>query len=213
MSPSFQSQIEASLVVIGALASQADQVEAIAARVRDTVLGGHLLLTCGNGGSATDAQHLAEELIGRYRSNRRALPAVALTADTAAMTCIANDFGFENVFARPCEALLGPADVLVLFTTSGRSENIRRAAEVGRKRGAWVVGLLGGDGGETVRQCDVSIIVAAPGRGTGLDAEAALDSAAIQEAHQVLLHILCERLERRGALQGDGQQQGWLDQP
>src|SRR5512144_839551 len=100
MSPSFQSQIEASLTALGALASQAGQVEAIAARVRDTVLGGHLLLTCGNGGSATDAQHLAEELIGRYRSNRRALPAVALTADSAALTCIANDFGYEYVFSR-----------------------------------------------------------------------------------------------------------------
>lgn len=181
---------------IAGLRRELPTIERIAEGIAERLRAGGTLYTAGNGGSAAEALHLAEELVGRYRSNRPPLRAVCLAADPTAMTCIANDFGFENVFARPCEALLGPADVLVLFTTSGRSENIRRAAEVGRKRVAWVVGLLGGDGGETVRQCDVSIIVAAPGRGTGLDAEAALDSAAIQEAHQVLLHILCERLER-----------------
>src|SRR5919202_5605234 len=98
--PSFQTQIDASLAVLRSLAAQAELIDAIAARVRDTLLGEHTLLSCGNGGSATDAQHLAEELIGRYRANRRALPAVALTADSAALTCIANDFGYDAVFAR-----------------------------------------------------------------------------------------------------------------
>src|ERR687887_526555 len=95
--PSIQAQLTASVTILQALATQSEQIDAIATRVRDTLLGGHTLLTCGNGGSATDAQHLAEELVGRYRSNRRALPAVALTADSAALTCIANDFGYEQV--------------------------------------------------------------------------------------------------------------------
>src|SRR5918911_5279637 len=102
---SFQSQLDASISVLRSLGEQAALVDTIAARVRDTLLDGHMLLTCGNGGSATDAQHLAEELIGRYRTNRRALPAIALTADSAALTCIANDFGYEYVFARQVEAL------------------------------------------------------------------------------------------------------------
>src|SRR5687767_9499242 len=96
--PSFQAQLDASLIVLQSLVAQSELIDAIAERVRDTLLGGHTLLTCGNGGSATDAQHLAEELVGRYRSNRRALPAVALTADSAALTCIGNDFGYEQVF-------------------------------------------------------------------------------------------------------------------
>src|SRR5258706_9050553 len=110
---SFQNQLDASGLVIQALSQQTALVDTIAARVRDTVLGGHMLLTCGNGGSATDAQHLAEELIGRFRSNRRALPAIALTADSAALTCIANDFGYEMVFARPIEGLARSGDPLL----------------------------------------------------------------------------------------------------
>src|SRR5262245_57391636 len=114
---SIQAQITTSITVLQSLAAQADLVDAIASRVRDTLLGGHTLLTCGNGGSATDAQHLAEELIGRYRANRRALPALALTADSAALTCIANDFGYDSVFARQVEALARPGDLLLCFST------------------------------------------------------------------------------------------------
>ena len=184
MSPSFQSQIEASLTVLGALAQQADQVEAIAARVRDTVLGGHLLLTCGNGGSATDAQHLAEELIGRYRSNRRALPAVALTADTAALTCIANDFGFDDVFSRQVEGLARPGDLLLCFSTSGGSPNILAALRAARARGAGTIALLGKDGGAAKDLADLALVVAAS------------DTARIQEAHLQVLHYICEVIEQ-----------------
>src|SRR3954454_5534460 len=99
-SPSFQTQLDAGLVVLQSLAGQAEQIEQIATTVRDVLLAGHTLLTCGNGGSATDAQLVAEELMGRYRANRRALPAIALTADSATLTCIAPDFGDDAVFAR-----------------------------------------------------------------------------------------------------------------
>ena len=180
---SIRSQLDASCAVIQSLASQAELIEQIAARVRDTVLGGRLLLTCGNGGSATDAQHLAEELIGRYRADRRALPAVALTADTAALTCIANDFGYEQVFARQVEALARPGDLLVCFSTSGNSPNIVAALQAARARGAQSVALLGKDGGAARGLADLALIVASD------------DTARIQEAHLQVLHYICEVVE------------------
>lgn len=183
MSPSLQSQIEASCAVIRSLAGQAETIEQIAARVRDTLLAGRMLLTCGNGGSATDAQHLAEELVGRYRANRRALPAVALTADSAALTCIANDFGYEQVFARQVEALARPGDLLLCFSTSGNSPSIVAALRAARDRDAGSVALLGKDGGAAHGLADLEVVVASA------------DTARIQEAHLQILHFICEVVE------------------
>lgn len=211
-------RIELALAAIGGLRQHAATIDRIAERVAERLARGGTLYTAGNGGSAAEALHLAEELVGRYRSNRPPLRAVALVADPTALTCIANDFGFDEVFARPCEAFLGPNDILVLFTTSGRSQNLVKAAQVGRRKGSLVIGLLGGDGGATLPQCDEAILVAGPagpagaeasresggeiGRAIGRDASPAsissLDSAAIQEAHQVILHAICERLEPQG---------------
>ncbi|MBL9118351.1 MAG: SIS domain-containing protein [Phycisphaerae bacterium] len=174
---------------VAALDGQIPIIDRMAEEIAQRLAAGGTLYTAGNGGSAAEALHLAEELVGRYRSNRPPLRAICLAADPTGLTCIANDFGFENVFARPCEAFLTPADVLVLFSTSGRSPNITRAAAVAKGKGSLVIGLLGGDGGETVRQCDVAVVVAAA---AGVPP---FDSAAVQEAHQVVLHILCERLE------------------
>jgi D-sedoheptulose 7-phosphate isomerase len=170
--------------VIQALAAQAELIEQIAARVRDVVLPGQLLLTCGNGGSATDAQHLAEELVGRYRSNRRALPAVALTADSSALTCIANDFGYEYVFARQVEALARPGDLLLCFSTSGNSPNVLAALREARARGAGSIALLGKDGGAARDLADLALVVASD------------DTARIQEAHLQVLHYICEVVEQ-----------------
>jgi D-sedoheptulose 7-phosphate isomerase len=181
--PSFQSQLEASHAALQTLAEQAELVETIAARVRDTVLAGNVLLTCGNGGSATDAQHLAEELIGRYRGNRRALPAIALTADSAALTCIANDFGYDAVFSRQVEGLARPGDLLVCFSTSGNSANITAALRAARARGAGTVALLGKDGGAARGLADLALVVASG------------DTARIQEAHLQVLHYICEVVE------------------
>ena len=141
------------------------------------------MYTCGNGGSAAQALHLAEELIGRYRSNRPPLRAVCLNADPTALTCIANDFGFDQVFARQCEALLTPGDVLLVFSTSGKSPNLIKALEISRTRGCTAIALLGKDGGECGVLCDQALIVAAD------------DSAHVQEAHLVVLHLICEALE------------------
>ncbi|HEU5101387.1 MAG TPA: SIS domain-containing protein [Roseiflexaceae bacterium] len=181
--PSFQTQLAAGVAVLQSLAGQAQHVEQIAATVRDALLAGHTLLTCGNGGSATDAQHLAEELIGRYRANRRALPAISLTADTAALTCIANDFGYDSVFARQVEGLARPGDVLVCFSTSGSSPNISAALRAARARGAATIALLGKDGGAARALADQSLVVASH------------DSAHIQAAHLFVLHYICELVE------------------
>ena len=181
--PSIREQLDASCALIQSLAAQAELIERIAALARDTLLAGHMLLTCGNGGSATDAQHLAEELIGRYRANRRALPAVALTADSAALTCIANDFGYEQVFARQVEALARPGDLLVCFSTSGNSPNISAALRAARARGAHSIALLGKDGGAACDLAELALVVASD------------DTARIQEAHLQILHYICEVVE------------------
>ena len=183
MLPTLKSQLDASCAVIQSLAAQVELVERIAVLARDTLLDGHMLLACGNGGSATDAQHLAEELIGRYRASRRALPAVALTADTAALTCIANDFGYDHVFARQIEALARPGDLLVCFSTSGNSPNVVAALQAAHARGARSVALLGKDGGAARSLADLALIVASD------------DTARIQEAHLQVLHYICEVVE------------------
>jgi D-inositol-3-phosphate glycosyltransferase len=153
----------------------------------ETIVGcftnGGKVLVCGNGGSAADAQHLAGELIGRFRHERAALPAVALTADPTVLTAWANDRGFEEVFARQVEALGGTADVLVAISTSGRSPNVVRALQGARQRGLATICLLGRDGGEARHLSDVPVIVPSA------------DTARIQEVHAVLIHTLCELVE------------------
>ena len=142
-----------------------------------------VVFTAGNGGSAAQALHLSEELVGRYRGDRAPVTATCLNADATALTCIANDYGYEEVFARPCAALAGAADVLIVLSTSGRSANIVRALEIAQERNVLRIGLLGGDGGSCAALCNHAIVV--PGS----------DSAHIQEAHQVILHLLCEMVE------------------
>ncbi len=146
--------------------------------------GGKVLL-CGNGGSAADAQHIAAELVIRYRGQvqRPALPAIALTVDPSLMTAGGNDIGFENVFARSVEALGCRGDVLVAISTSGKSENVRRAAEQARMQGVIVIGLFGGDGGTIAPLCDDAVIV--PSSVT----------AHIQECHIMIGHIWCSIIE------------------
>ncbi|MGD0016201.1 MAG: SIS domain-containing protein [Verrucomicrobiia bacterium] len=166
-----------------ALAAQQAAFDKIAAAVVGTLRSGGKLLTCGNGGSAADASHLAEELVGRYNRNRRSLPAVCLNADAAALTCIANDFGYDEVFARQIEGLAASNDLLVCFTTSGNSPNILRAFVAAKKRGIKSVALLGKDGGKAKGKADLELIV--PSR----------DTARVQEAHTFLLHALLEVVE------------------
>ncbi|HXH25030.1 MAG TPA: SIS domain-containing protein [Vicinamibacterales bacterium] len=147
--------------------------------------GGHKLLVFGNGGSSADAQHLTAELVGRFAADRRALPAIALTANQAVLTAWSNDRSFEDVFARQVEALGSPGDVAWGISTSGTSPNVVRALRVARERGLKTIGLTGASGGEMAAHCDV--LLAVPLSAT----------ARIQEVHLVTYHAICAELERR----------------
>ena len=151
---------------------------------------GGKVLTFGNGGSAADAQHFAAELVGRYRVERRGLAAIALSVDTSAVTAIANDYGYERVFARQIEALGREGDVAMGITTSGASANVVAGLEAARGRGLATVALTGGGGGRVAQVARKSIVV--PGAVT----------ARIQEVHRTLLHAICELVEERIAKAG-----------
>jgi len=138
---------------------------------------------CGNGGSAADAQHIACELVGRFLRERRALPAVALSTDTSILTAVANDYGFEPVFARQVEALVRHGDVLWALSTSGNSRNVIAAAEIARRQGGRVLGFVGGDGGKLAEMADVCFLAPTSG------------SFAVQQIHQIAYHLVCELVE------------------
>lgn len=149
------------------------------------VSNGNKILFCGNGGSASDSQHLAGELVGRLKGNRRSLPAIALGADSAVMSCIANDFGYEQVFARQVEGLGRPGDVLFGISTSGKSRNVVLAVQAANALGIHTVGLLGGSGGELMDICNQTLCISA-----------STDTARIQEAHILIGHCLCALIEQ-----------------
>jgi D-sedoheptulose 7-phosphate isomerase len=141
------------------------------------------LLLCGNGGSAADCQHIAAEFTGRFRKDRRPLPAIALTTDTSALTAIGNDYGFDAVFERQVCAFGAKGDVLLCISTSGSSENVLAAAEAARIRGIRTIALTGKGGGDLAPMCDVSLLVPST------------NTARIQEAHIFLGHMLCQLTE------------------
>lgn len=144
---------------------------------------GNKLLTCGNGGSAADALHLSEELVGRYNRERRGLPSICLNADVTAITCIANDYGYDRLFSRQVEALGKRGDVLVGFTTSGNSENVLAAFQLAKEKGITTIFLGGKDGGRTKGVCDFELIV--PSNTT----------ARVQEVHTLILHQWLEAID------------------
>lgn len=164
--------------------SFAATVAELGVAVAKTFRSGGKLLTCGNGGSAAEAQHLAEELIGRFRNDRAALPALALTSDGTALTCIANDFGFEHVFARQVQGLARPGDTVIALSTSGNSPNLLAALQAARLVGATTAGLLGGDGGALRALCDHIVIIPAQ------------RSDVIQEVQLTVVHLLCAIVEQ-----------------
>ncbi len=165
-------------------AALAPVVVAVAALLNEALGAGRKLLVCGNGGSAAESQHFAAELTGRFKRERQALPALALTVDTSAITAIGNDYGFERVFSRQVEAYGQPGDVLIVLSTSGRSPNVIAAAEAARARGIAVVALTGAQPGPLGALADE--VLAVP----------AADTARVQEVHLTLLHVLCDEIER-----------------
>ncbi|NED99322.1 D-sedoheptulose-7-phosphate isomerase [Phytoactinopolyspora halotolerans] len=155
-------------------------VQAIGTLICQSFAAGGVLYTFGNGGSAADAQHFTGELIGHYKRDRAPLPAVTLTTDPTVMTCVANDYTYDDVFARQVEALARPGDVVAAFTTSGRSPNIVAGLETARKRGATTVLFAGGDGGNAYVHADHALLV--PSTVT----------ARIQEMHTLAMHLISE---------------------
>ena len=152
---------------------------------------GQRIYLCGNGGSAADAQHIAAELIGRFVHDRRALPAIALTTDTSALTAIGNDYGYEEVFRRQVEGLCQQGDVLIAISTSGNSGNILNAVDAAHRAGVSVIGLSGKSGGALDTKCDVSLVVPSD------------VTARIQEMHIVIGHLICALVEEHLGLGAD----------
>ena len=159
-------------------------IERIVAAAYECLRSGHKILACGNGGSATDAQHMVAELIGRFCDERRALSAIALTADSATLTALSNDYGYERVFARQVEGLAETGDVLFAISTSGNSANVVLAAQAAHARGCTVVALTGEGGGRLAGHAD--LLLRAPSNVV----------ARIQEVHTLSIHAIVESLDR-----------------
>lgn len=161
----------------------AEPIELIARLLAQSLSSGGTLLWCGNGGSAADSQHLAAELVGRFKKDRRALRSIALTTDASVLTCVANDYGYDDVFSRQVEAIGRPGDVLIGISTSGNSNNVLCAIKAAKTMGLLTVALLGRGGGPAKELVDHAIVIPSD------------STARIQEAHILIGHILCEMIE------------------
>ena len=164
--------------------AMADKILEAAHIIRDCLANGGKLLLMGNGGSAADSQHIAAELIGRFKKERKAMPAIALTVDSSSLTALGNDYGFDTVFSRQVEALANPIDAIIGISTSGNSRNVIRALNLAREIGTKTIGFMGNDGGDMKNCVDIGIIVPSN------------DTARIQEVHITIGHIICEIIEQ-----------------
>lgn len=178
----FHKHIEASTK---ALPSMLDSIQKSAQLLVECLNDGHKILICGNGGSAADSQHFAAELTGRYKRERKGLPAIALSVDTSALTAIGNDYGYEFTFSRQVEALANKGDIIFGISTSGNSANVLNALKVGKSLGCKNIGLSGRDGGAMNELCDINLIVPSN------------DTPRIQEIHILVIHTLCDIIENQ----------------
>jgi D-sedoheptulose 7-phosphate isomerase len=176
--------IDNHLEVVQQLSRQNQILESIAVQMTESLRAGGTIFWCGNGGSAADCQHLAAEFVGRFRRERQGLSSVALTTDTSAITAIANDYGFDQIFRRQIEALCAPGDVVVGISTSGNSRNVCLALMEAKKRGAFTVSFTGESGGKLLALSDIALRIATE------------ETARIQEAHILAGHLLCDLVEQ-----------------
>src|SRR5438876_3055715 len=183
--PQFRDAIAAATETLRSLSSLEGQLAEGADLIEECLRAGNKLLVCGNGGSATDAAHFATELVVRFAKDRRAYPAVCLASDGGLLTAAGNDYGFDEIFARQVAAFGVPGDVLVCLTTSGKSRNVERALEEATARKLKTIAFLGREGGSTIGKADVDLLVRSD------------STARVQEAHKLLLHVLCETIESR----------------
>ncbi len=161
----------------------AEDIQKIIVLCINTLKNGGKIIFCGNGGSAADSQHLATELVVRFKKDRKAIPAIALTTNTSALTAIGNDYGYEKVFSRQLEALANKKDVLIAISTSVKAKNVIEAVKKAKKIGARTIALTGESGKEFVKSCDLAVIVPSA------------NTARIQESHILIGHIICEIIE------------------
>ncbi|HAF96262.1 MAG: phosphoheptose isomerase [Elusimicrobia bacterium GWF2_52_66] len=183
MNPKIVLAIKSHLAAAEKMAVMAPEIERAAAALSGVVSSGGKILVCGNGGSAADSQHIAGELVGRFKKERRAIAAVALTTDTSILTCLSNDYSFERVFERQVEALGRRGDALVAISTSGVSANVLKAVEKASELGLFTLGLLGRGGGSIKPACDLALVIDET------------DTPRVQEMHLLCAHIICELIE------------------
>lgn len=182
---SLELQLQEHLALFRSLSGLAEPTERVAETIVQALRNGNKLMLCGNGGSAADSLHLAAEFTGRFVKDRKPLAALALSTDSPALTCIANDYSFDEIFSRQVLALGRPGDCLLAISTSGNSRNVIRAVEAARSIGVRTIGLLGREGGLLRGMCDLVIVVPSP------------TTARIQEAHIFIGHTLCAMVESR----------------
>lgn len=175
--------IEEHLAAANALPAQADLIERMAQALIQVAERGGKILVCGNGGSAADSQHIAAELVGRFKKERRPVAAISLTADTSVLTSLANDYSFDKVFERQVAALGNKGDALIAISTSASSPNVVNALKKARELGLLTIGLLGRDGGSAKQFCDHALVI-----------EGA-DTPRVQEMHILAAHIICSLIE------------------
>src|SRR5437660_6101865 len=185
ISLTFNQAIDDSARTLESLKKLETQVTKAAELIQECLQAGRKILACGNGGSAADASHFATELVVRFARDRRAQPAICLASDGGLLTAAANDYGFNEIFARQVAAFGQPGDALICLTTSGKSKNVLRALEEAKARKLKTIALVGRDGGSTIGMADVDLLVRSD------------STARVQEAHQLLLHVLCETIESR----------------
>lgn len=181
--PIFRDALEQSAEVSSSLVESANALQLAGDALFKSLSSGHKILICGNGGSAADAAHFATEFVVRFTSDRAAYPAISLTGNSSLLTAAANDYGFDEVFARQVAAYGKPGDVLICLTTSGNSRNVQRALEQAKASQLISIAFLGRDGGGSIGLADIELIVRSE------------SAARIQEAHMFLLHVLCESFD------------------
>ena len=164
-------------------------IEEVSLKIIESYNNGNKVLIFGNGGSAADSQHIAGELVSKFRLNRGSLPAIAVTTDTSVITSIGNDFGYNHIFEKQVEGLANKGDIVIGISTSGNSKNITLAFKMAKRKGAYVIGLLGNDGGENIRYTNKAIVVPSN------------DTPRIQGIHILIAHIICDIVEK--TLYGD----------
>ena len=181
---SIEKSIYDSTKIIKNTTSHVKEIEKSIKIITECLKNSNKIIIFGNGGSAADAQHIVAEFIGRFRLERKSLPAIALTSNSSILTALANDYSYNTIFSRQCEALVEKGDVVIGISTSGNSKNVEKGLSVSKKLGGLTIGLLGSKGGTIKKYCDIAIIINSS------------STPRIQEAHRTIYHIICEQVEK-----------------